>query len=85
MTVEEKIITEAADPCDAARKRLIDLTSEYYNLRSQYLNLSSGMVSSSNSQGQMRSVLMAERLEEIVRETKRLLPVVYPQLHLTEP
>ncbi len=66
---------------EEARKRLVDLTSEYYNTRLEYQKLSAGMVAASDSQGQMRSVLMAERLDEIVKETKRLLPVIYPQLH----
>jgi hypothetical protein len=73
-----------AEPArEEARKRLVDLTSEYYNMRLEYHKLSAGMVASSDSQGQMRSVLMAERLEEIVQETKRLLPLVYPQLRST--
>ena len=76
-----EVKSDAEQAREDARKRLIDLTSEYYNMRLEYHNLSIGMVARSDSQGQMRTVLMAERLEEIVQETKRLLPLVYPQLH----
>ena len=84
MTTNIEVKKDAEEPGESARKRLVALTSEYYTLRSQYLKLSTGMISSSSSQGQMKSVLMAERLEEIIQETKRLLPVVYPHLHLAE-
>jgi len=78
----------AQDPAasrEQAQERLVELTGEYYTLRTQLQTLTSQGSSQKDSRGQMRSVLMVDRLDEIVQETKRLLPLVYPQLDQKTP
>jgi hypothetical protein len=65
---------------EAAQARLIELTGEYYVLRDQYHCMALDPSAFNKHHGQMQSVLLAERLEEIAEETKKLVPVVYPQL-----
>jgi hypothetical protein len=82
MEKEIEALLAAADRREEAQQRLIELTGEYYSLRDRYRDMSANPSAFNEHDGQIKSVLMAERLEDIASETKELLSTVYPQIKL---
>ena len=75
--------SETADTCEEARTKLIKLTSEYYSLLAQCKALAPDQDSQGDA-GDIRNILLVDRLEEITQETKQLLPSIYPQMEIKQ-